>query len=128
MFIPLPAALLLAGWLAPATFERCVQDYAPLAATDALIKSTVRSCATAFDEKVHPVVRARALCYASKISNAKTDLGAKLIIQACDRDNPPPPCPSGQAFDFGTKRCQLAAHPSEIRQPNVFDRFDPQGH
>lgn len=107
------------GWRGPSSYDECVQAYATGAATQAILQSAARACAVAFDPSAHPILRARNLCYAKALPNAKIENAARLIYAGCEREHPDPQCPAGQQFDYQISACRPAQ-----REANIFDRFD----
>ena len=103
-------ALLIAGttvgWFGPSSYDECVQAYATRAATQAILQSAARACAVAFDPSAHPILRARNLCYAKALPDAKIDNAARLLYAGCEREHPDPTCPAGQHFDYPSSACR----------------------
>lgn len=101
------AAALFHGWFGPSSDADCERAYAEPAATKYLVAIARNECQSAFDERSHPIERARSLCVAAAIPQAKTDFAITLIRARCVDENPSPACSAGAAFNFESDRCEM---------------------
>ena len=117
------------GWFGPSNYDECVQAYATGAATQAILQSAARACAVAFDPTAHPILRARNLCYAKALPNAKIENAARLIYAGCEKENPDPSCPRGKQFSYELEACEWTCpgHQRYDRQRNACEWACPEG-
>ena len=107
LLLPLPAL----AWFGPGNEVECLERYAAKARVAALVSIAEQRCRDAFDQDVHRVARARALCEAERIPPLETVAAIRPISTACAAKHPAPACPAGNEFSFSRKRCVIGPCP-----------------